>query len=413
MGAKKYLSDFISRGGIAVFISTGVVKFSAAILSIVVVRLLSKEDYGRLSYALSLYGIGIVISGFGGQYSLLRYGSLLPSQLQKRRYYNATMRKGILYSIYLAAIIIIASFLPIHPHGSKLYVILTGLSLISFFVIELQRSYFRILNLNRLYSRVNEVYSLFLLIAVIVFSYVLGGYGYLLAFIFLPFVVFYIYNRKHIDCSDTLRLPKNYWSYGIHTSLGSVANQVIFSIAPFLLGILGVNGSSIADFKVATIIPFNLLTLPGVLMITDFNFLSKNYQQVDKIKEYYRNYLRVISIFTTIIFVPMIIWGKQIISFLFGNQYVGCYDYYVLFMLSTYVTFFFRNPLGNILLAVGKASWNGYNAYSFCVIYVVFTIVAYKYVGIYSAVYGLCGVFILSGFLSLFLYNKYLKAIQE
>ena len=413
MSSRKYISDFINRGGISVFISTGFVKFSAAILSIVVVRLLSKDEYGILAYALSLYGIGIVISGFGGQFSLLRYGSLLPSQSKKRSYYCSTMVGGIKRTCILALIVSLSSFLPIHPKGSAWYVFLTGIALISFYIIELQRSYFRVLNLNRLYSRVNETYSILIVISVIISTYLLGGCGYMLAYILMPIIIFFMYNRNHFNFKPTEELPPKYWSYGLHTALGSVANQVIFSIAPFLLGLLGASESSIADFKVATIIPFNLLTLPGILMITDFNFLSKSYLDAHKIREYYINYLKVIVPITTLLFIPLTVFGKYIILFLFGSEYEGCFNYYILFMISTYITFFFRNPLGNILLAVGKASWNGYNAYAFGLIYILFTILGYKFWGIYSAVYGLCSVFILSGFVSLILYKKYLKMINK
>lgn len=409
MGARKYISDFIKRGGISVLISTGFVKLSTAILAIVVVRLMTKEDYGILAYALSIYAFGIVISGASGHYSLLRFGSLLSSQLQKKEYYNSTMISGVKNSVILSVVIILSAFLPIHPQGSFWYIVMVGFSLISFFVIELQRSYFRILNLNRLYSRVNEIYSITLLVTVIFTTWLFGGYGYMAAYIFIPVFVFLIYNRNHITFHSEQELSKDYWIYGIHTSFSAVANQITFSIAPFLLGVLGGAEADIADFKVATIIPFNLLTLPGILMITDFNFLSKNYLDGEKLIDYYKNYIKVIIPVATVVFIPLIIWGKHVIHFLFGEAYIGCYDYYVLFMIATYITFFFRNPLGNILLAVGKASWNGYNSYLFGTLYILFTLLTYNYLGTNAAVYGLCGTFVFSGFLSLILFKKYLN----
>ncbi|MCS3266881.1 hypothetical protein NXX78_11980 [Bacteroides fragilis] len=78
-----FISGFIKRGGFSVFFSTALVKISAALLSIIVVQLLTKEDYGILSYVLSIYAIAIVIAGFGGNYSLLRFGSIVNSFLKK------------------------------------------------------------------------------------------------------------------------------------------------------------------------------------------------------------------------------------------------------------------------------------------------------------------------------------------
>lgn len=413
MSTRTYIRDFLNRGGVSVFLSTAVTKFSAAILSITVVRLMSKSDYGLLAYALSIYGMGVVITGFGGQYSLLRFGSLLKSQNQKREYYSHTMKQAVKKTLLVALAVILSVFTQLHPNGSEWLIVLTGLSLVSFFVIELQRSYFRILNLNRLFSRVNIVYSIALFVIVIALTYLLGKIGYMIAFVIAPIIVWKYFDRQHFKVNDNSEFPEGYWAYGMHTSIGLVANQVIFSIAPFLLGLLGANESDIADFKVATIIPFNLLTIPGIIMITDFNYISKNYMTKDVLVDYYRNYLKVVIPVMTLIFAPFMIFGKYIIVFLFGKQFIDCCFFYELFMFATYFTFFFRNPLGNILLAVGKSSWNCYNAYISCFIYILFTILSYSFWGVYSAVYGLCGTFIISGFISLYFFNKYIFSITK
>ncbi len=100
--------------------------------------------------------------------------------------------------------------------------------------------------------------------------------------------------KKYLIYNLVIRLKylKEYWGYGIHTSVSAIANQIIFSIAPLLLGILNEPEHSIASFRVATIIPFNLLTLPGILMISDFSYLSRNYMDSNCLKRYYYNYLR-------------------------------------------------------------------------------------------------------------------------
>ncbi|MFK2371036.1 hypothetical protein ACIXNP_03750 [Bacteroides fragilis] len=87
-----FISGFIKRGGFSVFLSTALVKICAALLSIIVVQLLSKDDYGVLSYVLSIYAIAIVVAGFGGNYSLLRFGSIVNSFIKRKQYYYYTQR---------------------------------------------------------------------------------------------------------------------------------------------------------------------------------------------------------------------------------------------------------------------------------------------------------------------------------
>ncbi|WP_155268167.1 oligosaccharide flippase family protein, partial [Bacteroides fragilis] len=148
-----FISGFIKRGGFSVFFSTALVKISAALLSIIVVQLLTKEDYGILSYVLSIYAIAIVIAGFGGNYSLLRFGSIVNSFLKKKQYYYYTQRIGIKYTSVVVAIIVVYScFLPEGMKNAQPLVIYMCLGLYSFYMLETMRSYFRIVNLNRTYS---------------------------------------------------------------------------------------------------------------------------------------------------------------------------------------------------------------------------------------------------------------------
>jgi O-antigen/teichoic acid export membrane protein len=411
-----FISGFIKRGGFSVFFSTAFVKISTALLSIIVVQLLSKEDYGILSYVLSIYAIAIVIAGLGGNYSLLRFGSIANSFLKKKQYYYYTKKTGIRYTFVVAAIIIIYSFfLPQGMRNARPLTIYMCLGLYSFYILETMRSYFRIVNLNRIYSKINVYNSVILLLLTVCLTLLLKSYGYITALIFAPLFTFFLFRRKipKIQFNTQIEIhKKEYWGYGIHTSISAIANQIIFSIAPLLLGILNEPEHSIANFRVATIIPFSLLTLPGILMISDFSYLSRNYMDSHCLKKYYYSYLKTVIPISFIVFFLLIIYGDIIVEKLFGMQYRDCVYMYKMFMVATFITFIFRNPLGNILLAVGKAKWNGYNTYVFCFLYIIFSLVFYQSWGAIAVAYGLCATFILSGIVSLILFYYYIKSLR-
>ena len=105
MSISNFIWGFIKRGGFAVLFSTALVKFSSVILSIVIVRLLSKDDFGTLSFILSIYSIAIVIAGFGGNYSLLRYGSITSSLHERKYYYTYTLKSGLKYVGFVSLIL--------------------------------------------------------------------------------------------------------------------------------------------------------------------------------------------------------------------------------------------------------------------------------------------------------------------
>ena len=343
-----FVSGFIKRGGFSVFFSTALVKISAALLSIIVVQLLTKEDYGILSYVLSIYAIAIVIAGFGGNYSLLRFGSIVNSFLKKKQYYYYTQRIGIKYTSVVVAIIVVYScFLPEGMKNAQPLVIYMCLGLYSFYMLETMRSYFRIVNLNRTYSKLNVYNSVILLLLTVCLTLFFKNYGYITALILAPLLTFFLFRKKisYIQFSNQIEISKKeYWGYGIHTSVSAIANQIIFSIAPLLLGILNEPEHSIASFRVATIIPFNLLTLPGILMISDFSYLSRNYMDSNCLKRYYYNYLKVVIPISFVVFLLLIIYGDFVVENLFGAQYNDCVYMYKMFMVATFVTYIFRNP---------------------------------------------------------------------
>ncbi|WP_297974557.1 oligosaccharide flippase family protein [uncultured Bacteroides sp.] len=411
-----FISGFVKRGGFSVFFSTALVKICAALLSIIVVQLLPKDDYGVLSYVLSIYAIAIVVAGLGGNYSLLRFGSIVGSFLKKKQYYYYTQKVGIKYTSIVVAIIIVYSFFL--PEGMKVarpIIIYMCLGLYSFYILETMRSYFRIVNLNRVYSQINVYNSVILLFLTVSLTSFFKSYGYITALVLAPLLTYFCFKKKipYVQFNNRIELSKKeYWGYGIHTSISAIANQIIFSIAPLLLGILNEPESNIANFRVATIIPFNLLTLPGILMISDFSYLSRNYKDKKCLKSYYCNYLKVVVPVSFILFLLLIIYGDFVVENLFGAQYNDCIYMYKMFMVATFVTYIFRNPLGNILLAVGKAKWNGYNTYIFCLLYIIFSFIFYQYWGVLAIVYCLCATFILSGFVSLYLFYYYIKSLK-
>ena len=186
-----FIKGFTKRGGFSVLFSTALIKISAAFLSIVVVQLLSKEDYGILSYVLSVYTIAIVIAGFGGNFSLLRFGSIANSFLKKKQYYFYTLRNGLKYvSVIVVIVIIYSFFVPQKMTKACPLIILMSVGLYGHYMLETMRSYFRIVNLNRTYSKINVYNSVILLLLTVILTLLFENYGYIAALVLAPLSTF-------------------------------------------------------------------------------------------------------------------------------------------------------------------------------------------------------------------------------
>ena len=412
---KEFIRDFIKRGGIIIFLSTFLGKFSMAFLSIAIVRLVSVDEFSEITYVMSFFAILLVFSGLGGNYSLMRFGSITKSFIERKYLYRYTLNFGTKYASILALIVVLCTLIFIDSWQTKYLMILMTFALISYFRLEVMRSYFRIIDINKLFAKVNVYFSLFLLILTVLLTYLFNVYGYFIALGISPLIIFLLFKGKIKGTRDgSVDVNKrDFWSYGTHTSVSAIANQIIFSIAPLLIASFSDDSKEIAIFKVATIIPFNLLTLPGILMQTDFTILARNSESPEYLLKYYFNYLKVILPISLVVFSGLIYWGDWIIVFLFGEAYVESVPLYTVFMCATFVTYLLRNPLGNILLAVGKAKWNGYNTYVFCFFYIVVSYLLYPILGLNSLVYTLATTFVLSGIVALILFCYYIYNLNN
>ena len=104
-------------------------------------------------------------SGVWRNYSLLRFGSIVNSFIKRKQYYYYTQKVGGKYIIIVVIIIVVYScFLPEGMKNAQSLVIYMCLGLYSFYMLETMRSYFRIVNLNRTYSKLNVYNSVILLL---------------------------------------------------------------------------------------------------------------------------------------------------------------------------------------------------------------------------------------------------------
>ena len=414
-GFKTFISGFVKRGGLIVFLSTFLGKFMTAFLSIAVVRIVSKEEYADIAYVLSFYAILIIFSGLGGNYSLLRFGAITKSISERKEYYNYTLKQGSKYALCLVLVtIFFVIILPYFTFKIKILLILMSFGLMTFYWLDVLKSYFRIININKMFAKLNVYFSIVSFVLTVSLVYFFYSYGYILALTLAPLIVFLLFHNQVKAVSKKIEInKKEFWGYGLHTSVSGFANQIIFSIAPILIGFLSSDTTEIATFKVATIIPFNLLTLPGILMQSDFTMLARNYNSKKVLKDYYINYLKIILPLALVCFSVSIFFAKDIIVFLFGKEYEDAIPMYKIFMVATFFTYLLRNPTGNILLAIGKAKWNGYNTYVFCILYVLLSIVLYPIYNVYSLVYALAFVFVVSGVVSLILFLFYCKQLDK
>lgn len=415
MNTLNFIQSFLQRKGGYVLFSSYFAKLITFLIAIYVIRILPKAEYGFVVYASTIISFIAPFKGFGIHQGLLRFGAISNSQQLKKYYLNQTLKKGILYTLLIIAILCaIAPFISKNVEQSLLFIILLSFQLISLLLLEIIKIYSRLIHLNKLYSTITIYNNTFLLLSVLIFSFYGGALGYVLSLVVVPLVysLYLIYRLNLLSYNKQQIAPesnKSFLSYGFYMSLGGMLSQLLYAVDIMLIGNLIKDAEAIAQYKTSNLIPFSLLILPVAILTTDFVKIT-NDANSDKqsIWHYYINYFKVMSVICVGILGVFYFFSQEILL-LFGKEYSNDNNLMFIFSIGVVGALLFRIPLGNILSAIG---WPKINALFSIIVLIINLITGYYYIlnyGILGAAYTTVFLMWFSGILSLFALIYYLK----
>ena len=414
------LKDYKNRGGIHIFGSNLYAKVLGFLASLVVVRLLSSDIYGSIAYARSIITTVNPFAGSGAMYSLLRFGSVVSSDEEKNTLFRYSLTRGAFFSFLIIIILFLFSWVySFKIESARIYLLILSFYLLTECLFETLQSYKRIKKQNKEYAISNFVNSslgFFLsVIGIILFS----GYGYAVSSVITPLIVFILYyiklkEKKLFIGNTSLNLDKRqFWFYGLNVGLGSIAGQILYSLDIFLIGLLLADSRILALYKVATIIPYNLIFIPISFMMTDYVLIAENFKNINFLKRQAKKYIILFSVLDIVILLPFYLFSKPLIKIIFGNNYENSYQVVRILIIGIAGSFIFRIPFGNILGAVGKAHWNVFNAYFMLFANILldyFFIIKYGAIG---AAYATSIVMWLSGIIGFLMFLFYINQLKD
>ena len=290
------IKSFKERDGQYVLSSMVISKIMNFILSIFIVRLLAESVYGNISYALTVVQVILPLAGLGLHHSLLRFGALEDSLKGKNELFLLFLKFGTAFSIVLAAILFFLSdFITINLPDSGKYLRLFSPLILTFFFSEVIFSYFRVMKNNRMYSKGVIYKSILLFLLCGSATYWFSGKGYVIAYTLAPLIIaliFFIFFVKpsintNTKIKSSLKLIP-FVKYGFWVGIGSIASQLLILLDTIMVGNIIANSTELALYKVATIIPMNLLFIPLVIFRTDYVHIAQNYKVREFLITYYK-----------------------------------------------------------------------------------------------------------------------------
>lgn len=381
-----------------------VIEFSSGII---LVRLLSKGDYGIYSYAYNIITIFLLFNGLGMNSGMLQFGSELFNRddKQKKSIFRYGIEKGVLFDFILAIALIVSGIMfPYKISGSGRLISVMCIYPLCMFLVENVQIYMRVSMKNKEFGNYNLLCSAVGLIMTIAGAVMAGLYG-VIFFKYVGFALIFVigvfYAKDYIDIFKQkidlkLEERRTYLNYSILVTINNAFSQLLYTIDVFLVGVLIPSSETIASYKSATIIPFGLSFVPLSFAIYIYPYIAGNINNKEKIKKYTHLMVGVLAIINLCISVIMFAFAPNIITIFFGSEYL---DSLIVFRILSVGYFFagtFRIPYGNVLAAMRKVKFNLYLSVVSGILNIVIDYFLIKRCGIEGAAIATCIIYLVT-----------------
>ena len=410
---------FLVRNGFFHIFSANVInKIIQFGISVVIVRVITKEAFGMWSYANNILSFFLLIEGLGVVPGLLQFASAAKDKEEKLSYLKYALLVGSLFNTILAiAIFLFTIFFELPIRGStEILRYLSFLPLITILFNTLQvflRSDLR----NKQFSLVTVINTL-----AFFFGVLIGGY-----FFEIAGIIWGRYLSYFISCFIAAWFVKDYYESFLKAKLPSSSNRqeflkfsivsmltnsissILYLLDTFLIGIFIQSETVVASYKTATLIPFALNFIPASVMTFAYPYFAKNKDNKEVVKKYFLKMQRYLFLLNLVISVLLITFAPFIIKVVFGEEYLDSLMPFRILSLGYLIAATFRIPAGNVIASLRKVKVNFYNSIVSGSANVVLDIILIKRYGSNGAAIATVLIFIISSIISNIYLRKYLK----
>lgn len=415
-------NKLFSKGAVHVIVGSFLTKFVSFFGSIFLVRILSKSDYGVLSYYENLISYFIILAGGGLASGLQRYIIIANTNEEKKACYNNAIRVGTIWNIGLVSVALLFFWFYPHPEAFNGYfaiALVLTMCIPFIYITNVSLSTLRAMFDYKGYAILAFITS-FLLIAMRVIGALING---LLGTTLLKFIceigcvcicIRYLYFKffkdvKPVELSGRFIKERNIYSLQIMFTDGLWAIFMLNDI--FLLGQLVGNEALVADYKVAYVIPANLSILTSAIGIFVAPYFTKkekenNWAWINKnLKKILLINIAIMSVFSLVCF----IFAKPIILLLYGEKYISCIPIMRLLLIASFFNNGVRATIANVFSAIGIQRINLFIAGGGMVLQIILDLVLIPTYGGFGVAYSSTTVYLFMSFALVVIFLQIIK----
>lgn len=370
---RSYVRLLIKNGMVQIFAGSFASKFVSFFASAFLVRVLSKTEYGVLSYIDNIYNYIYLFAGYGVANAILRYVIIARDEHEKKEIFNYSITSGSIFNLFLVFAGII--FCVFFPHNRQ-YSDYIGLMVVMVISIPFRNLIDYTLNFLRACFK-NGAYAFLSFLTgtlIVVFRYIgaliyeLSGVAWGNAIIILFISLICLSVVKKITELDIPKYQKrltnsrkvNIYSIQCMFTSGLWALFILNDI--LIMSMFGTGPDMLADYRVAYYIPANF----SIISVSIGTFIAPFFTKHEANRDYpwvKKNYFRTIfgvAILVIPISIICLIFAEPIIILLYGRAYSNVVPTMRVLIIGSTINCIFRYSTANILAAIGKVEYNLY-----------------------------------------------------
>lgn len=364
---KDQASKLLKSGFIYIFGSSVINKAIGFLSTIILLRVISKSDYGIFTYAWNIFSIVLLFSGLGfesGSMQVLSENKNDPDIFES--VYQYSVKFGMKFNVILVlAVLFITLFISLPIAGSKNVLGILCILPEFMFVFGIQSTYLRCKLKNKKYAVLSVINTSSLMILTVIGAYLFNVYGiafsYYSAYSLAVFVGYFILkiplpkkNAKNINSEQKRELIK----ISVISMLNNSLSHLLYLTDVFVIGLVMTSEVDVAVYKTATQIPTALTFIPLSIIIFAYPYFASNRANKNWCLEKFKQILAILGLFNLVISIFLIIFAEPIIKLVFGLRYLDAVTPFRILSASYFVQGTFRIIAGNLLVTQRRLIFN-------------------------------------------------------
>ena len=400
---KSQIQQLLAGGFFHILFGNTLTKMVAFISSIVIVRLVSKQDYAYLSYADNLYSYANLVAGLGMSTAVLKFCSG-KNQKEDKAYMLFAMKYGNLFQIVVSLLIVIyANTVPIPFPEARYLVTMLALYPVLTNVVTTIQNYVRAHFDNKLYVRMSVVQTIAVFLCSVIFVLLIGVSGIVVAryaAIVLAIGVAWQFLKIHMSGVQAEKLDrkqiKAFLAMAISMMIGNLFSSMLANNEMALVNYLISDEIVTANYRVANLIPSQLTFITSSIVVYYFPIIAN----MNRGKMVWNKVKKIGALTGGLIFaitVILMFFSPFIIQVAYGDRYNDALGLFQLFWIVYAINAGFRMIPLNMLPALGITKFNAFLSMGTCLVHVVIDYICINVLGITGAGIASAIVYLVSG----------------